>query len=65
MENSPKSSGSGAGGAVPLESLEYGPEAALKRAAALREPLEMAVVADEPAGPILDELFDLIELGGK
>jgi hypothetical protein len=68
MEESRGVGGNDAGGIgepVAIESLEYGPEAALSRAVELREPLEMAIVADEPAGPILDELFDLIQLGRK
>ncbi|MFP4623935.1 MAG: Hpt domain-containing protein [Gemmatimonadota bacterium] len=48
---------------VPLARLEYSGEAALERALTLRTPLEDAVVAEEPVGPILDELFDLISLG--
>lgn len=50
---------------VPIELLEYDGGAALERALSLREPLEDAIVSAEPAGPILDELFDLIRLGSK
>lgn len=50
---------------MPIEALEYRGEAALERALALREALENAIVAEEPAGPVLDELFDLIRLGAK
>jgi chemotaxis protein histidine kinase CheA len=55
----------GRDGVVPIDELEYRGTAALKRALALREPLEDAFVAAEPAGPIMDELFDLIRLGTK
>lgn len=48
---------------VALDELEYIGAAALERAAELRTPLEDAIVSEEPAGPILDELFDLIRLG--
>lgn len=48
---------------VPVEDLEYRGEAALARALELRPALEDAIVADEPVGPILEELFDLIGLG--
>ena len=56
--------GGGVGSAeiVDLETLEYSAQAALERAASLREPLENAIVSDETPGPILDELFALIEL---
>ncbi len=50
---------------VPMETLEYSGTAALERARALREPLEDAIMAGDPPGPILDELFDLIRLGEK
>jgi hypothetical protein len=50
---------------VPIEDLEYRGRAALQRAESLRMPLEDAIIAGEPAGPILDELFDLIRLGTK
>jgi hypothetical protein len=67
MEQSPMGGGDAGPGTdrdpVPIEALEYAPDAALERALELREPLEMAIVADDPAGPILDELFDLIRLG--
>lgn len=46
-----------------LDTLEYRGERALERALDLREALEDAIVSDQPAGPILDELFDLIRLG--
>jgi HPt (histidine-containing phosphotransfer) domain-containing protein len=49
---------------VPIETLEYSPAAALKRALDLRDALEAAIVEDRPTGPILDELFDLIRLAG-
>jgi hypothetical protein len=47
---------------VDIGTLEYAGEAAVDRALALREPLEDAIVSEEPPGPILDELFDLIRL---
>lgn len=50
---------------VPIEDLEYRGRAALKRAEALRIPLEDAIAAGQPSGPIMDELFDLIRLGTK
>jgi chemotaxis protein histidine kinase CheA len=50
---------------VPVERLEYQGAAAIERALSLREALEDAIVADEPAGPVLDELFDLIRLGAR
>lgn len=53
------------GTAVPAEALEYRGEAALDRARSLRGALEDAVVSEEPVGPILDELFDLIRLGSS
>jgi hypothetical protein len=67
MDTTPVSSGSGtsAEAPVPIEALEYSPDRALERALSLREALEMALVADEPAGPVLDELFDLIQLARK
>jgi hypothetical protein len=48
---------------VEIRELEYRGPAALERAAELREAVEDAIVGEEPAGPILDELFDLIRLG--
>jgi HPt (histidine-containing phosphotransfer) domain-containing protein len=48
---------------VPIDELEYTGEAALRRAADLRGPLEDAIVDDQGVGAILDELFDLIGLG--
>jgi hypothetical protein len=48
---------------VAIDELEYRGEAALARALDLRSALEDAILEDEPAGPILDELFDLIRLG--
>lgn len=53
----------GAEDVVPIESLEYQGDEALERAEALRLPLEDAIIAGEPPGPIIDELFDLIRLG--
>ena len=50
---------------VPIEDLEYRGRAALRRAEALRIPLEDAIDAGDPPGPIIDELFDLIRLGTK
>lgn len=50
---------------VRIDDLEYGGEAALERALELRPALEDAIVSESPAGPILDELFDLIRLGMK
>lgn len=50
---------------VPMETLEYRGAAALERALGLRGPLEDAIFSDDPPGPILDELFDLIRLGTK
>lgn len=47
---------------VPIDTLEYRGSAALDRALELRAALETAIVQDQPAGPILDELFDLIRL---
>lgn len=55
--------GGGGQGTVEVEELEYRGRAALDRALQLREALEDAVVTDQPVGPILDELFDLIRLG--
>lgn len=55
--------GEGAGAVVEMEELEYRGVAALERALELRPALEEAVVSDAPAGPILEELFDLIRLG--
>ncbi len=57
--------GQGGGEVVPVETLEYQGAAAIERALSLREALEDAIVADEPAGPILDELYDLIRLGTR
>ena len=51
--------------AAPIERFEYRGAAALERARTLRAPLEAAIEGGEPAGPILDELFDLIRLGTK
>lgn len=53
----------GSGGTVEIEELEYHGRGALERALQLREALEDAVVTDQPVGPVLDELFDLIRLG--
>jgi HPt (histidine-containing phosphotransfer) domain-containing protein len=53
------------GEVVALETLEYRGERALERAVELRGALENAIVSDEPSGPILDELFDLIRLGAQ
>ena len=50
---------------VPVEELEYSGRTALDRAESLRSPLEDAIVNGDPAGPVLDELFDLIRLGRK
>lgn len=50
---------------VPIEELEYAGPAALERALELRVALEDAIVSDDPAGPVMDELFDLIRLGMK
>ena len=50
---------------VAIETLEYEPDAALDRARSLRRPLEQAIDAGHPTGPILDELFDLIRLAGQ
>jgi hypothetical protein len=47
---------------VDIETLEYTADAALERALALREPLEDAIVSDDLPGPILDELFALIDM---
>lgn len=57
--------GSAEGDAVAVETLEFRGDEALDRALSLREPLEDAIVEDRQAGPILDELFDLIRLGAK
>jgi chemotaxis protein histidine kinase CheA len=54
-----------AGEIVPIETIEYDRRAALRRALALREPLEQALVSGESPSPILDELFDLIRLAAK
>lgn len=51
--------------AAPIETLEYRGREALEQAETLREPLEDAILTADPAGPILDELFDLIRLGTK
>lgn len=53
------------GEVVAIDALEYEGPAALERAQALRDPLEEAIVAGDPPGAILDELFDLIHLGTK
>jgi len=50
---------------VAIDTLEYRGPVALERARALREPLEEAIMAGDPPGAILDELFDLIRLGTK
>lgn len=50
---------------VSIESLEYRGEAALERALELRPAIEAAADSRASAGPILDELFDLIRLGAK
>jgi HPt (histidine-containing phosphotransfer) domain-containing protein len=50
---------------VPIEALEYRGEVALEQARSLRDPLEDAIMAGDPPGAILDELFDLIRLGTK
>lgn len=50
---------------VPIADLEYRGRAALERAGTLRIPLEDTLMAGQPPGPILDELFDLIRLGTK
>jgi hypothetical protein len=48
---------------VPIDELEYAGRAALERALELRVALEDAIVAEEPVGGIIEELFDLIRLG--
>lgn len=50
-------------GTVGMDELEYRGNAALERALELRRALEEAIVTEAPAGPVLDELFDLIRLG--
>lgn len=50
---------------VPIDALEYRGEAALERALDLRAAVEDVIVSEAPAGPVLDELFDLIRLGAK
>lgn len=50
-------------GVVAIEELEYSGAAALQRALDLRTELEDAIVQEQPVGPILDELFDLVQLG--
>jgi HPt (histidine-containing phosphotransfer) domain-containing protein len=50
---------------VAIDELEYQGPAALERARALRDPLEETIMAGDPPGAILDELFDLIRLGTK
>lgn len=50
---------------VAIETLEYAGGAALEQALRLREPLEEAIVNGDPPGGIIDELFDLIQLGTK
>lgn len=57
--------GEAAADVVPIEDLEYRGEAALDRALQLRPALQNAIVSDEPSGPLLEELFDLIRLGLK
>ena len=51
------------GDVVPIEELEYAGERALERALELRGPLEDAIVAEQPVGPLLEELFGLVRLG--
>jgi hypothetical protein len=46
-----------------ITELEYRGEAALAAALELRSALEERIMEDEPTGPILDELFDLIRMG--
>jgi chemotaxis protein histidine kinase CheA len=53
----------GGAGVVPIEEMEYGGRRALERALEMRGALEDAIVAEEPVGPLLEELFDLIRLG--
>lgn len=48
---------------VPIEELEYEGQRALERALELRGALEDAIVAEEPVGPLLEELFGLVRLG--
>lgn len=50
-------------GTVGMEELEYRGKAALEQALELRQAMEEAVTGRGPAGPLLDELFDLIRLG--
>lgn len=58
-QNAPEATGP----VVRVADLEYGGRAALERALELRPALENAIVSEAPAGPLLDELFDLIRLG--
>ena len=51
------------GEVVAIEDLEYHGRAALERALELRPSLEDAITGDEPAQPILEEVFELIRLG--
>lgn len=48
---------------VAIEDLEYRGRPALERALELRPALEEAIAGDEPAQPILEEVFDLVRLG--
>jgi hypothetical protein len=50
---------------VPIDELEYTGNAALERALSLRTALEDGIVAGEPVGTLLDEVFDLIRLGSR
>jgi chemotaxis protein histidine kinase CheA len=63
MEDAMEDSHDTAEAETAIEELEYRGQAALERAAQLHEPLVDAIVSDEAAGPLLDELFDLIRLG--
>ena len=53
----------GADEVVAIEDLEYHGRPALERALELRPVLEEAIAGDEPAQPILEEVFDLVRLG--
>ena len=48
---------------MPIESLTYRGEAALRRALELRATLDTAVADDPEMRAVLDEVFDLIRLG--
>ncbi|HUH12835.1 MAG TPA: hypothetical protein VMK65_06975 [Longimicrobiales bacterium] len=48
---------------IPIEELCYSGEAALQRALDLRTDIERVLDQGAPAGPLLDEVFDLIRLG--